>query len=52
MIADSNSNIASHRVQLKKNRNAVKALETARFKIGDIAGSNRKADATLPGVPG
>jgi len=29
MIADGNSNIAWHRVQLKKNRDAVKALETA-----------------------
>jgi hypothetical protein len=39
MIADSNSNIAWHRVQLKKNRDAVKALETARFTMGEIAGS-------------
>jgi hypothetical protein len=39
MIADSNSNIAWHRVQLKKNRDAVKALETARFTVGEIAGS-------------
>ena len=36
MIADSNSNIAWHRVQLKKNRDAVKALETARFAVGEI----------------
>jgi len=39
MIADSNSEIAWHRVQLKKNREALKALETARFTIGEIAGS-------------
>jgi hypothetical protein len=39
MIADNDSNIAWHRVQLKKNRDAVKALETARFRTGDIAGS-------------
>ena len=39
MIADSNSDIAWHRVQLKKNRDAVKALETARFTVGEIAGS-------------
>jgi hypothetical protein len=39
MAADSNSNIAWHRVQLKKNRDALKALETARFTIGEIAGS-------------
>jgi hypothetical protein len=50
MIADSNSNIAWHRVQLKKNREAVKALETARFRIGDIAsssGQTRKSIANL-----
>jgi hypothetical protein len=39
MIADSNSNIAWHRVQLKKNRDALKAMEIARFRIGEIAGS-------------
>ena len=39
MIADSDSNIAWRRVQLKKDRNAEKALETARFTIGEIAGS-------------
>jgi uncharacterized protein YigA (DUF484 family) len=50
MIADSNSNIAWHRVQLKKNRDAVKALETARFTMGEMAGANgetQKAIATL-----
>lgn len=41
MVADSNSNIAWHRVQLKKNREALKALETARFTIGEIATSKR-----------
>ena len=40
MIADSYSNIAWHRVQLKKNRDAVKALETARFRTGNIASSS------------
>ena len=39
MIADSNSNIAWHRVQLKKNRDAVKALEIARFRFGEMSGS-------------
>jgi hypothetical protein len=39
MTTDSNSNIAWHRVQLKKNRDAVKALETARFTVGESAGS-------------
>ena len=50
MIADSNNNIAWHRVQLKKNRDAVKALETVRFTIGEIAGSTgqtKKAVANL-----
>jgi hypothetical protein len=42
MIADNNSNVAWHRVQLKKNRDAVKALETAWFRTGDIAGSGRQ----------
>ena len=41
MVADSNSNIAWHRVQLKKNRAELKALETARFTIGEIASSKR-----------
>jgi hypothetical protein len=43
MIADSNSNIAWHRVQLKKNRDALKAMEIARFRIGEIAGSTGQA---------
>jgi len=38
MIADSNSHIAWHRVQLRKNREALKALEIARFRTGAIAG--------------
>jgi hypothetical protein len=38
MSADSNSRIAWHRVQLKNNREALKALETARFTTGEIAG--------------
>jgi hypothetical protein len=51
MIADSNSNIAWHRVQLKKNREALKALEIARFRVGEMAGlaghARQKALATL-----
>jgi hypothetical protein len=47
MIADSNSNIAWHRVRLKKNRDAVKALETARFRIGDIAGSSDRTQKNI-----
>jgi hypothetical protein len=40
-VADSNSRIAWHRVQLKKNRETLKTLEVARFKgqhdkVGDI----------------
>lgn len=31
-MADSNSQVAWHRAQLKKNREALKALEVARFK--------------------
>lgn len=33
-MADSNSKIAWHRVQLKKNRAALKQLEVARFTVG------------------
>ena len=41
-MADSDSRIAWHRAQLKKNREALKALEVARFrgqhdKVGDTA---------------
>ena len=41
MIADSDSNIAWHRVQLRRNRDTLKALETARFTMGEIASSKR-----------
>jgi hypothetical protein len=44
MVADSDSRIAWHRVQLSKNREAVKALETARFTTGDMG--RKAADAT------
>ena len=50
MIADSNSNIAWHRAQLKKNREAVKALETARFRIGHIASSNDRTQKDIAGL--
>ena len=43
MIADSNSDIAWHRVQLKKNRDAVKALEIAHFRMGHITGTSELA---------
>jgi len=41
MSGDSNSKIAWHRVQLKKNRDALKALETGRFTMGEITRSGR-----------
>jgi hypothetical protein len=47
MIADSNSNIAWHRVQLKKNREAVRALEIARFRTGDIGGARGQTQRTI-----
>jgi hypothetical protein len=47
MNADSNSNIAWHRVQLRKNRDALKALETARFTIGEIAGSASQTQKSI-----
>jgi hypothetical protein len=45
MSADSNSQIAWHRVQLKNNREALKALETARFTTGEIAGRGQMSKA-------
>jgi hypothetical protein len=42
MIADSNSNVAWHRVQLKKNRDALKAIEITRFRVGAMAGASAK----------
>jgi hypothetical protein len=50
MIADSNSMIAWHRVQLRQNRQALKLLEIARFRTGDFAGpggQSHKAIACL-----
>jgi hypothetical protein len=47
MIADSNSNIAWHRAQLKKNRDAVKALEIARFTTGRTASSSDQAQKAM-----
>ena len=46
MSADSDSRIAWHRVQLRKNREALKALETARFTTGEIAGPRRNSSQT------
>jgi len=49
MVADSDSKIAWHRVQLRKNREAVRALETARFTSGD---TGPKAAASTQGNMG
>lgn len=45
MSADSDSRIAWHRVQLKKNREALKALETARLTSGEIAGRRQTSQS-------
>jgi hypothetical protein len=42
MSADSDSRVAWHRVQLRKNREALKALETSRFTSGEIAGRRKQ----------
>jgi hypothetical protein len=47
MMAESNSDIAWHKVQLKKNRDALKALEIAQFRIGDIAGSGSQTQRAV-----
>jgi uncharacterized coiled-coil protein SlyX len=39
MVADSNSQIAWHRAQIKKHRETLKHLETGRFRFGQIAGA-------------
>jgi hypothetical protein len=39
MAADSDSRIAWHRAQLSKHRETLRHLETARFTVGEIAGS-------------
>jgi len=47
-MADSNSRIAWHRAQLKKNRATLKTLEVARFSAGhDKSGETQKAIAEL-----
>ena len=47
MVADSDSRIAWHRVQLRKNREALKALEAARFTSGEIAGRRGQMSNTI-----
>ena len=39
MVADSNSQIAWHRAQIRKHRDTLKHLETGRFRFGQIAGA-------------
>ena len=43
MVADSNSQIAWHRAQIRKHRATLKQIETARHNFGEIAGSNTTA---------
>jgi hypothetical protein len=50
MTPDSDSNIAWHRVQLKKNRDALKALETARFTVGESVGSTVRTQKEVAGL--
>ncbi len=47
MTADSDSHIAWQRVQLKKNRAALKGLETARFRVGQMTGSSRQTEKAV-----
>jgi hypothetical protein len=47
MVADSDSSVAWHRVQLRKNREALKALEGGRFATGEIAGRRRQMSDTI-----
>jgi hypothetical protein len=37
MAADSDSKIAWHRAQLRKHREALKRIETSKFRVGEIA---------------
>jgi hypothetical protein len=47
MTADSNSHIAWQRVQLKRNRAALKELEFARFRTGHMAASADKTERAI-----
>jgi hypothetical protein len=37
MVADSDSKIAWHRAQLRKNRSILKRIETAKFLVGELS---------------
>jgi hypothetical protein len=41
MVADSNSEIAWHRAQLKRHRDTLKALEVSRFTVGEMVSSKK-----------
>jgi|ERR1700742_1197582 hypothetical protein len=41
MVADTNSEIAWHRAQLKRHRETLKALEISRFTVGEMVGSKK-----------
>ena len=45
MVADSNSQIAWHRAQIRKHRDTLKQIETARHNFGEIAGSKTTAQS-------
>jgi len=45
MVADTNSEIAWHRAQLKRHRETLKALEVSRFTVGEMAGSKKTGQA-------
>ena len=45
MVADSNSQIAWHRAQIKKHRAVLKQIETGRHNFGEIAGSRTIAQS-------
>ena len=46
MVADSDSRIAWHRVQLRKNRESVKDLERSRFTAGDMGANAASSTQT------
>jgi len=45
MVADTNSEIAWHRAQLKRHREALKALEVSRFTVGEMTGPKKSDEA-------
>ncbi|WP_407160322.1 hypothetical protein [Bradyrhizobium sp. STM 3557] len=45
MVADSDSRIAWHRAQLKKNRAELRQIETKRFTVGQSSGARAQNEA-------